>query len=113
MTKEPIMIEPTYTMEIFHPASRLRCGKIHSIDWDVKARDIGMVASRDKAKLLRYYREGRNEGFDSEDDYHGHDSSQIPSLYQQTPSWIQQIPPPYPHPMFGPLQQPHYPPGRQ
>jgi hypothetical protein len=79
MTKEPIMIEPTDTLESLSPSARLRCGKIYSMEWNIKARNIGMVASRDKAKLVRYYREGRKDGFDSDDDYHGDDSSQIPS----------------------------------
>jgi hypothetical protein len=91
MTKEPIMIEPTDAQETMQCVSRLRCGKIYSIEWNVKVRDIGMVASRDKAKLLRYYREEQNEGFDPDDNYHGDDSSQIPSRYQQTPR-IQQTP---------------------
>jgi hypothetical protein len=67
MTKEPIMIEPTEAQETLPPLARLRCGKIHSIEWNVKVRDIGMVASPDKAKLLRYYREEQNEGFDPDD----------------------------------------------
>jgi hypothetical protein len=106
MTKEPIMIEPTDAQETMQLFSRLRCGKIYSIEWNIKVRDIGMVASRDKAKLLRYYREEQNEGFDPDDDYHGDDSSQIPSRYQQTPSGIQQTSSSSPQPMHKPIVQP-------
>jgi hypothetical protein len=105
MTKEPIMIEPTDTLEIMQPFSRLRCGKIYSIEWNVKVRDIGMVASSDKEKLLRYYKEGLTEDFDLDDDYHGDNSSQIPSRYRQTPR-IQQTPSSYPQPIYRPMPQP-------
>jgi hypothetical protein len=106
MTKEPIMIVPTNAQEILPPSARLRCGKIHSIEWNVKARNIGMVASSDKEKLLRYYRDEQNEGFDPDHDYHGDDSSQIPSRYQQTPSGIQQTSSSSPQPIYKPILQP-------
>jgi hypothetical protein len=97
MTKEPIMIEPTEALETMQPSSRLRCGKIHSIEWNVKVRDIGMVTPRDKAKLLRYYREEQNERFDPNDDLD-------PSFpYSQTP-------PPYPQQMYRPMPRSYYPP---
>jgi hypothetical protein len=99
MTKEPIMIEPIDMQEDMRHPSRLRCGKIHSIEWNVKVRNIGMVASRDKAKLLCYYRDEQKEGFDPGDNYHEDDSSQIPSRYQQTPSS-------YPQPKYKPMLQP-------
>jgi hypothetical protein len=106
MTKEPIMIEPTDTLETMDPSCRLRCGKIHSIEWNIKVRDIGMVASQDKEKLLRYYREEQNEGFDADNNYHRDGSSQIPSRNQQTPSGIQQTSSPYPQPIYKPMPQP-------
>jgi hypothetical protein len=97
MTKEPIMIEPTDTRETMNPSSRLRCGKIHSIEWNVKVRDIGMVASPDKEKLLRYYMDQHNEVFDPDHDYHEDSSSQIPSRYPHTQSpYPQGIHPPMP-----------------
>jgi hypothetical protein len=83
MTKEPIMIEPTDTLETMQPFSRLRCGKIHSIEWNVKVRDIGMVTSRDIAKLLRYYKEEQSDGFIPDEDYYEGDLSQNPSSYLQ------------------------------
>jgi hypothetical protein len=92
MTKEPIMIEPTDTLEIMDSSSRLRCGKIHRIEWNVQARDIGMVALPDKEKLQRYYRDEQNEGSDLEDDYHKDNLSQTP--------------PSYPHPIYKPMPQP-------
>jgi hypothetical protein len=113
MTKEPIMVEPTDTLETMDPSVRLRCGKIYSIEWNVKVRDIGMVASSDKEKLLRYYKEEQSQGFDTDDDYHEDDSSQTPSRYQQTPygirqtpSRIPQTPSSYPQPIYRPLPQP-------
>jgi hypothetical protein len=106
MTKDPIMIEPTDTLETMQPSSRLRCGKIHIIEWNIKVRDIGMMASRDKTKLLHYYRDEQNEGFDPDDDYHEDDLSQIPSRYQQTPSGIQQTSSSYPQPIYKPMPQP-------
>jgi hypothetical protein len=96
MTKEPIMIEPTDAQETMKATSRLRCGKIYSIEWNIKVRDIGMVASQDKEKLLRYYREEQRQGFDPDHNHHRDGSSQIPSRYQQTPSGIQQTSSPYP-----------------
>jgi hypothetical protein len=77
------MIEPTDTLETLHPSSRLRCGKIHVVEWNVKVRDIGMVASRDRSKLLRYYRDEQHEGSDPDDDYHEDNQSQIPSSNPQ------------------------------
>jgi hypothetical protein len=106
MTKEPIMIEPTDTLETMDPSSRLRCGKIYSIEWNVKVRDIGMVASSDKEKLLRYYRDEQNKGFDPDHDYHGGDSSQTPFGYQQTPFGIQQTSSSSPQPIYKPMPQP-------
>ncbi|KAH6644151.1 hypothetical protein C7974DRAFT_407853 [Boeremia exigua] len=68
MTKDPISIEPVEQNEEMDPRSRLRCGKIYSIEWNVKLRDIGMVSSHDKTKLMRYYKEGQEKGFDYDEE---------------------------------------------
>lgn len=67
MTKDPIMIIPTDTREVMEPASRLRCGKIYSIEWNVKLRDIGMVSDHDRTKLLQYFNEEQENGFDNDE----------------------------------------------
>ena len=64
MTKDPIMIIPSDPGEIMDPASRLRCGKIYSIEWNVKLREIGMVADHDRTKLIQYFAEEQDNGFD-------------------------------------------------
>lgn len=68
MTKEPISIRPSVQGETMDPTSRVRCGKIYSIEWNVKLRDIGMVVAHDKTKLMRYFEEGQEKGFDHDDD---------------------------------------------
>jgi hypothetical protein len=97
MTKEPIMIEPTDVGEKMKGTSRLRCGKIYSIEWNVKVRDIGMVSAQDKTKLLEYYREEQRQGFDPDSDLndgeepHPPRRSQLPqSSYPQHQSYSQQ-----------------------
>jgi hypothetical protein len=67
MTKDPIEIEAASETETMEPASRLRFGKIHSIEWNVKVREIGMVSRRHMSKLLAYYREEDGNGFDPDD----------------------------------------------
>jgi hypothetical protein len=111
MTKDPIMIEPADASEEMWDTSRLRCGKIHSIEWNVKVRDIGMVSIRDKTKLLKYYKEGLNDGFDpdSDLDVNGMEIATLPHRSQQ-PSYPQQSQQPY----YPNLQQPgYYPPQQQ
>jgi hypothetical protein len=128
MTKEPIMIEPTDANETMTGTSRLRCGKIHSIEWNVKVRDIGMVSSHDRTRLLSYYRDEQTQGFDADDDpnderiqqaqhrsrtrqpsYPHHPSYSQQSSYSQQPPYSQQ--PAYPNaqqPSHYPLQQHPY-----
>jgi hypothetical protein len=72
MTKAPIAIRPTDPNEKMDPASRLRLGKIYSIECNVKVRDIGVVsAGVDRTRLLLYHSEEKNNGFepDEDDDY--------------------------------------------
>jgi hypothetical protein len=69
MTKDPIEIEAASETETMEPASRLRFGKIHSIEWNVKVREIGMVSLRDMSKLLAYHKEEEDNGFGESDDH--------------------------------------------
>jgi hypothetical protein len=69
MTKDPIEIEPASATETMDPASRLRFGKIYSIECNVKVREIGVVSRKHMSKLLAYYEEEDGGGFDANDDY--------------------------------------------
>lgn len=84
MDKEPIMIDPTNPSETMESASRLRCGKIYSIEWNVKVRDIGMVSGNDKTRLKRYFSEEQNRGFDPDDDDDDDDDNETPGYQQPT-----------------------------
>ncbi|KAH8727746.1 hypothetical protein GQ44DRAFT_702912 [Phaeosphaeriaceae sp. PMI808] len=68
MTKEPIAITPTEVTEWIHPASRIRLGKIYSIECNVKVCDIGMVVNENKTRLLHYHKQEMNNGFEPDDD---------------------------------------------
>jgi hypothetical protein len=67
MTKDPIAIEPAVKNESMLPSSRLRLGKIYTIECNVKVRDIGMVAKEDRIKLLGYYQDEKDNGFEADD----------------------------------------------
>jgi hypothetical protein len=64
MMKAPIAIEPTDRSETMLPASRLRLGRTYNIECNVKVRDIGRVAPQDRTKLLRYWQDEKDEGFE-------------------------------------------------
>jgi hypothetical protein len=81
MTKDPIEIEPASATEMMEPASRLRFGKIHSIEWNVKVREIGMVSRKHMSKLLAYYQEEDGNGFDDSEDYAEQDATE-PTYFQ-------------------------------
>ncbi|KAH3962717.1 hypothetical protein HBI04_019780 [Parastagonospora nodorum] len=70
MTKEPIEVTPDDETETMLPASRLRFGKHYSIEWNVKVREIGIVAPRYRSRLMKHYRDEQRNGFD-DDDYDG------------------------------------------
>jgi hypothetical protein len=67
MEKFPIAVEPTDLNEPWSPTSRIRLGKIYSIECNVKVRDIGKVVKEDKFKLLRYYEDERDVGFEPDE----------------------------------------------
>jgi hypothetical protein len=69
LTKDAIEIKPCEATELMQPTSRLRFGKIHSIEWNVKVRDIGQVSRKHMSKLLRYFKEEQGNGFDNDDDF--------------------------------------------
>jgi hypothetical protein len=69
MTKDPIAIRPADSAEQMHPASRLRLGKIYSIECNVKVRDIGMIPrGDDRTKLLTYHQEEKDKGWEADED---------------------------------------------
>jgi hypothetical protein len=68
MRKDPIEIIATDATETIEPASRLRFGKIYSIEWNVKVRDIGKVAGKHMSKLVKYFKEEDKCGFDDDED---------------------------------------------
>ncbi|KAH6259016.1 hypothetical protein HBI42_096730 [Parastagonospora nodorum] len=68
MTKEPIEVTPDDETETMLPASRLRFGKHYSIEWNVKVREIGIVAPRYRSRLMMHYRDEQRNGFDDDDD---------------------------------------------
>jgi hypothetical protein len=78
MTKVPIAIEPAEGDEQMSPLSRLRLGKTHTIECNVKVRDIGKVAPEHKTALLRYHQDTRDVGW--EPDEYG-DAHQNPQSY--------------------------------
>jgi hypothetical protein len=65
MVKEPIEVIPTDSTEHFLPASRLRFGKVFSIECNVKARDIGMV--KNKTTLLQHYMNEKDSQFEPDE----------------------------------------------
>jgi hypothetical protein len=68
LVKDSIMIEPTEANEEMDPGSRLRYGKMYAIEWNIKFRDIGMVSAHDRTKLMKYFKESQNSGFDSDNE---------------------------------------------
>ncbi|KAF2030974.1 hypothetical protein EK21DRAFT_25172, partial [Setomelanomma holmii] len=69
MDKDPVAIEATDINETMDPISRLRLGKVYSIECNVKVRDIGKVVPEDMGKLLHYHRQEMNNGFEPDDDH--------------------------------------------
>jgi hypothetical protein len=67
MTKDPIMIDPTDPTEDMSPTSRLRLGKVVPIECNVKVRNIGMVAPEHRSKLLEYYHQEQDNGFEPDE----------------------------------------------
>ena len=57
MQKDPIEVEPPEGSSHLSPASRIRFGKIYSIEWNVKVKDLGRVISSHLSSLLAYYNE--------------------------------------------------------
>jgi hypothetical protein len=68
MVKAPIAIVPSSQDEEMKPQSRLRFGKVFSIECNVKVRDIGMVAPEDRSRLAEYYQDEMNIGFEPDDE---------------------------------------------
>lgn len=72
MHKEPIQVKPPDPADrnsYLSRASRIRFDKLYAIEWNVKVKDIGMVADWDMGKLLKYYRDEDREVDSSLDSY--------------------------------------------
>jgi hypothetical protein len=67
MTKLPLAIDPTDPTEEMLPTSRLRFGKVVTVECNVKVRDIGMMIPEHKSKLLEYYREEQDKAYEPDD----------------------------------------------
>jgi hypothetical protein len=67
MTKDPLMIHPTDPTEEMPPESRLRLGKVVSVECNVKVRDIGMVIPEHRWKLLDYYQQEQDNGYEPDE----------------------------------------------
>lgn len=76
MTKEPIEVTPHDNTETMLPASRLRFGKHYSIEWNVKVREIGIVAPRHRSRLMMHYRNEQSNGFDDDDGFLGEEDDE-------------------------------------
>lgn len=53
--KEPIEVLPADSSAFLTAPSRIRFGKAYPIEWNVKVKDIGVVADEDMGRLLRYF----------------------------------------------------------
>jgi hypothetical protein len=69
MTTDPIEIVPADRNATMDPASRLRFGKTFPVEWNVKVKEIGRVASHDMAKMIQYWQE--EDFFNDSDDAEG------------------------------------------
>lgn len=58
--KEPIQVRPADQSSDLQPTSRIRFGKIYSIEWNVKVKDIGRVVAEDLSALKANYHEENN-----------------------------------------------------
>jgi hypothetical protein len=65
MTKEPIMVQPAWEQVQMGSTSRIKFGETYNIGWGAMVRDIGMVASHHRKKLLHYHEEEQDADFDS------------------------------------------------
>jgi hypothetical protein len=56
MTIEPFAIDLTDADETLNPAWRICLGRIYPVEMNAEVRDIGIVAERDRARLLICHR---------------------------------------------------------
>jgi hypothetical protein len=61
------MIDPTDSTEEMSPESRLRLGKVVSVECNVKVRDIGMVIPEHRSKLLDYFNQEQENGYEPDE----------------------------------------------
>lgn len=55
LTKEPIKVVAADRTAYLTKESRIRFGKIYSIEWNVKVKDIGIVVNEDLGTLLEHH----------------------------------------------------------
>jgi hypothetical protein len=90
MTKTPLMIEPAEAKELMTPSSRLRLGKVYTIECNVKVRDIGKIATEHKTLLLGYHKELRELGWEPDDDEGDNTGAQSTSRPASNADWTAQ-----------------------
>ncbi|KAJ4311102.1 hypothetical protein N0V94_008118 [Neodidymelliopsis sp. IMI 364377] len=55
LTKKPIEVAATATDTYLAKESRIRFGKIYSIEWNVKVKDLGLVVNNDLGTLVEHH----------------------------------------------------------
>ncbi|KAF2625112.1 hypothetical protein BU25DRAFT_346542 [Macroventuria anomochaeta] len=89
LTKDPLRVDPTDPKEKMDPASRVRLGKIYSIEWNVKVRDIGMIAATDRSRLMKYFKEEQSEGFEPDNEFEDEPTIEPQEAYRQPGKYTQ------------------------
>lgn len=54
-TKDPIKVNTPEGEEPLHPASRLHCGRLTTIDWNIKMKDCGKIEDQSSLRSLRQH----------------------------------------------------------
>ena len=57
MNKEPLKVIPSRADEKLDSRSRLNLGKVYSIEWNTKVKEIGRLDGNSQVKLLAYWRQ--------------------------------------------------------
>ncbi len=57
MNKTPIRVLPSRADEKLDPVSRVNMGKMFTVEWNTKVKDIGLVEKSSLVRLLAYWRQ--------------------------------------------------------
>lgn len=57
MNKTPIRVIPSRADEKLDPVSRVNMGKMFTVEWNTKVKDIGLVDKSSLVRLLAYWRQ--------------------------------------------------------